>query len=694
MGYGVAWADRNIGATAIGMTGDYFNWGDILSEPFADVVYEVNSMSVGQLLPAEDDAATVNIGTNWHIPSDAEWTALINGANYSAGRFVNKADNTQYIIMPKTGYYEYFDGDSNYSGAYLTGANYGFCWTSQLHSKQTGTYDFLSSAGLVSDMEGSVDIYDGYIYLAAPIRAIYAPSFSTCTLTINIGSYQYKYICESGQKVTVTAIPSEGYEFDQWLEDANTDATRTFTVKGNATYTATFKENTTPTYTIVWKNADGKILETDNNVAYGARPEYNGATPTKNEDAQYTYTFSGWTPDLREVTEDETYTATYTANLRSYTITFFNGDGTVLESNTFAYGTTPVCTATPTKNSTQQYNYIFSGWTPAIESVTGEQTYTPLFTEQTRQYTVAGNSNDDSFGNVTGSGTYDYNTQVTLTANPEYGYRFVEWQEDHSTINPRVFNLTEDVTLTAVFEVSFIPSLTLKDNETGDYYDNFHNDYAGRAVEEVIYERTFKANTWSTVCMPFYVDADNMSGAGWFGSVFEFTHAVVNGDISDGGVYLYFKPAKSMEAGKGYLVYSKTEISGPFFFYDITIDTSADTEEDITSINGYNDGVGTIELVGTLRKGTLTSNSKSQMILKDNKIWFPGSGTTSVRAYRGFFKDRSGNAIPPRAHIVVEGSMENEQWIVDNGNVRKFIDNGVLIIERNGVKYDAQGKRL
>ena len=192
----------------------------------------------------------------------------------------------------------------------------------------------------------------------------------------------------------------EGYTFDGWLITGKiTDypSEEPFDVEdvpaadlglsmdtlypySNLTLKASWKVNT---YTVTWKNDDGTVLKTEK-VNYGAMPTY-GGIPTKSADAQYTYCFTGWTPEVAPVMGDVTYSAVYTKQLRSYTVKWVNWDGTTLREDTVPYGTVPAYgAADPTRAADAKNTYAFSGWDKEITAVTGNVTYTAQFTAACR----------------------------------------------------------------------------------------------------------------------------------------------------------------------------------------------------------------------------------------------------------------------------------------------------------------------
>ena len=130
-------------------------------------------------------------------------------------------------------------------------------------------------------------------------------------------------------------------------------------------------------------------------VVKGTTPSYTGETPVRPNTAEYTYTFVGWTPAIVAATSDTTYTATFTATKNSYTITWQNEDGSLIDQTTVEYGVVPTH-AEPTKEATEEYTYTFSGWTPAVVAVTGDATYKATFTATKNSYTITWQNEDGS----------------------------------------------------------------------------------------------------------------------------------------------------------------------------------------------------------------------------------------------------------------------------------------------------------
>ena len=232
----------------------------------------------------------------------------------------------------------------------------------------------------------------------------------------------------------------------------------------DTTYTATFTA-TKNSYTITWQNEDGSLID-QTTVEYGVVPTH--AEPTKEATEEYTYTFSGWTPAVVAVTGDATYKATFTATKNSYTITWQNEDGSLIDQTTVEYGQIPAH-ADPVKQNTAEYTYTFTGWTPAVVAVTGDATYTATFSSVVNVYTITVNAVN---GQVLGGGEYQYGTTTDLTAIPDEGYVFDQWS-DGVTDNPRTITVTGDVEYTALFKSA----------------EGFENIYTSEPVQKVIIDQ-------------------------------------------------------------------------------------------------------------------------------------------------------------------------------------------------------------
>ena len=63
---------------------------------------------------------------------------------------------------------------------------------------------------------------------------------------------------------------------------------------------------------------EGTSVQTDD-LRYGAMPVAPAETPTKEEDEHYTYVFNAWEPEIAEVEDNATYTATFTATPKTPT---------------------------------------------------------------------------------------------------------------------------------------------------------------------------------------------------------------------------------------------------------------------------------------------------------------------------------------------------------------------------------------
>ncbi len=139
-----------------------------------------------------------------------------------------------------------------------------------------------------------------------------------------------------------------------------------------------------------------------------------------------------------------------TADKYTLTVTASTG-GTVTGGGTYFAGRTATLTATA--NAHYQFVRWSDGNTSTTRTITvnANATYTAEFTPI--MFTITTTANNAAYGTVTGAGTYQEGTELTLTATPNEGYAFTGWS-DGNTDNPRTITVTKDATYTANFSIT------------------------------------------------------------------------------------------------------------------------------------------------------------------------------------------------------------------------------------------------
>ncbi len=177
------------------------------------------------------------------------------------------------------------------------------------------------------------------------------------------------------------------YTFSGWDKDITL-------CDGDKTYRATYTTDEN-VYTVTFKNYDGSVIAVQT-YNYGNTVKA-PANPERAADNTYTYTFDGWDKEIKAVTENAEYTATYKATYIDYTVKFIDYNGSVLSEKTYHYGDEVTVPDDPEREEDEKYTYSFSGWDKEITEVKGNETYTATYeaTEKPQTQFVPGDINGD-----------------------------------------------------------------------------------------------------------------------------------------------------------------------------------------------------------------------------------------------------------------------------------------------------------
>ena len=306
-------------------------------------------------------------------------------------------------------------------------------------------------ANITGDLTVNAQYKDAKVYLLGSfndwqldkVMTTTSGNVVTAKLTLAPGTYKFKILHKDvwyGNNGTIedtTLATSEiGWEMVDGADDCTLVATG-----GN--YTFNYNTSTKMLevlyledgFTVTFKNYDGTVLKTEivKKGASATAPE----PPVRASNAQYTYTFSGWSTDFSNIQADTVVTAQFTRTVNKYTVTFKNYDDSVISTQSVEYGSAAIAPANPTRESSAQYTYVFSGWDTAYNYITADTVVKANFVQTLRKYTVKFVNYDDS---VLATQQVEYGKSAVAPANPkreasaQYSYTFKGWDKAFSNI--------------------------------------------------------------------------------------------------------------------------------------------------------------------------------------------------------------------------------------------------------------------
>ena len=180
---GTLWATCNIGAENPEDYGDYFAWGEtdperrdyynwetyLLCEGTSETITKYNATDEAMELLPEDDAATVNWGSNWQMPSKEQFNELLNDdlttrttttLNGVTGLEITSKSNGKSIFLPAAGYLRE-------SGSLEFGNQYGLYWS---RSRCADDRYWFAGRLYFTFSIGTSDIWRFYAQSVRPVR--------------------------------------------------------------------------------------------------------------------------------------------------------------------------------------------------------------------------------------------------------------------------------------------------------------------------------------------------------------------------------------------------------------------------------------------------------------------------------------------------------------------------------------------
>jgi len=152
------------------------------------------------------------------------------------------------------------------------------------------------------------------------------------------------------------------------------------------------------------------------------------------------YSFTAWETglDTTKLPAKNGVTAWKIVNEKNtYTVKFYNESGSLISSETYAYGEEVVVPSAPEKSSNSRYDYVFVGWGKPVTVAVADATYKATYEQVTRLYTVSFYMDN---GDLIAEMEYAYGETPVAPAVPnraidaQYYDKFAGWNKSIATV--------------------------------------------------------------------------------------------------------------------------------------------------------------------------------------------------------------------------------------------------------------------
>lgn len=265
---------------------------------------------------------------------------------------------------------------------------------------------------------------------------------------------------------TVTATASPTFVFTNWTENGiivSTSSSYTFKVTGNRVLVANFIPIPVGNSSINLSSSPAAGGNTG-----GAGPYPTGSVRTVTASANAGYTFLNWTDNNVIVSTSSSYQFVLTGNrtlVANFKLIPSSQFALILSSNPVAGGMTDGegsynAGTSVTAKATANTGYTFTNWTEngAIVSTSANYTFalngnrTLVANFAVMTFTLNVTAVNGSVTKSPNQTTYNYGTDVVLTASPNAGYQFSSWSGDASgSVSPLTVDMIANKNITANF---------------------------------------------------------------------------------------------------------------------------------------------------------------------------------------------------------------------------------------------------